>query len=103
MFYYLMKIFKDTSKIVEEFRIRLQGLSEAVKNIGEKVEKLYGLVGLVTGGVGNFMKKNVKKKADAVVEEQTDRFEEAAKEAVDKAVEATADKMRKFSKKIRKE
>lgn len=98
-----MKIFKDTSKIVEEFRIRLQTLSDAIKNIGEKVEKMYGLIGLVSGGVGNFVKRNIKKKANDAVEEQADHFEEAAKDAVDKAVEATADTMRKVTRKIRKE
>ena len=110
MFYYLMRIFKDTSKIVEEFRVRLQSLTEMIKGISEKVEKVYGIVNLVSNGVGNFMNRKSRKREEnedddeekETFKEKTHRYEEAAKDAVDRAVEATADKMRKIAKKIRK-
>ncbi len=104
MFYYLMKIFKDTSKIIEEFRIRLQGLSEAIKNIGEKIERVQNVLNMVTGSVGSFMKRTGKKKNDRSSEDDDEAgsFAEVAKDAVDRAVEATADRMRKITKKIRK-
>jgi phage-related protein len=97
-----MKIFKDTSKIIEEFRIRLQGLSEAIKNIGEKIERVQSVLNMVTGSVGSFMKRTGKKKNDRSSEDEAGSFAEVAKDAVDRAVEATADRMRKITKKIRK-
>jgi uncharacterized membrane protein len=102
VFYYLVRILKDTSKIVEEFRVRLQSLSETVKNIGDKVEHMYGLLSLAGGGVGEFVGKFIKRKTKKMIDTETDKFDEAAKDAVDRAVEATAEKMRKISKKIKR-
>lgn len=104
MFYYLMRIFKDTSKIIEEFRMRLQSLTEMIKNISDKVEKLHGVISLVSSGIGNLMnRKGSKKENDEdSLASKTSRFEEAAKEVVDKAVETTAEKIRKITRKIKR-
>lgn len=104
MFYYLMRIFKDTSKIIEEFRMRLQSLTEMIKNISDKVEKLHGVISLVSSGIGNLMnRKGSKKENDEdSLASKTSRFEEAAKEVVDKAVETTAEKIRKMTRKIKR-
>jgi biopolymer transport protein ExbB/TolQ len=108
MFYYLMRIFKDTSKIIEEFRMRLQSLTDMIKNISDKVEKLHGVISLVSTGFGNFMNRRGSKKDSSGDDEEeslgakTSRFEKAAKDVVDRAVEATAEKMRKIGRRIRK-
>lgn len=104
MFYYLMRIFKDTSKIIEEFRMRLQSLTEMIKNISDKVEKLHGVISLVSSGIGNLMnRKGSKKENDEdSLASKTSRFEEAAKEVVDKAAETTAEKIRKMTRKIKR-
>jgi hypothetical protein len=61
-----------------------------------------GLMEAVSGGVGGLVQKVVRKKTKDWVDSAGNRFDSSAKEAVDRAVAATADKMRKMSKKIRK-
>ena len=108
MFYYAGKILKDASQIVEEFRMRLQLLTEAINYIRGKVESISSLLTLVTEGATGLAKKFVSKKADEwmnsakeSVQENEEEFNEAAKEAVNKAVDETAKKMRRMTKKIR--
>ena len=102
MFYYATKILKNTSQIVEEFRMRLQALTEAINYIRGKVEHMSSLMTLATEGVGGLVKKVVTKKAQDWMTSGATKFDDAAKAAVEKAVEATAKKMKKTAAKLRK-
>ncbi len=62
-FYYLMRILRNANTIVEEFRVRLQTLSEAIDYIRGKVENISGLMNLASSGLTGFMKSRVEKKA----------------------------------------
>ncbi|MFA6486242.1 MAG: hypothetical protein WCT40_02650 [Candidatus Magasanikbacteria bacterium] len=107
MFYYAGKILKDAARIVEEFRMRLQLLTEAIGYIRGKVESISSLLTLATEGAAGLAKKFAVKKAAEWTEgamNKTDYhatgFDRAAKEAVDKAVEATAKKMRQTAREM---
>lgn len=101
-FYYLMKLLRTTNQIVDEFRTRLQTLSETINYVRGKVDHMSGLMTLATGGVSELVKKMVTKKARQWVDDGADQFSDAAKDAVDKAVAATAKKMKKATSKIKK-
>lgn len=100
LLYYAVRILKDTSKIVEEFRVRLQNLSELVKTISDKIESVYEMVSSFSGVTG-FFKKMMHKKTDEWVEEGAEKVHDVAKNVVDRAVEATAEKMRRTARKIK--
>ncbi len=102
VFYYVARILKNTSQIVEEFRVRLQGLSDAVNYVRGKVEHMTSLMGAMTTGVGGFVKKAVTRKAHEWVDGKTNKFNAAAKEAVDRAVDLTSKKMKKAAKRLKK-
>ena len=102
--YYAGKILKDASQIVEEFRVRLQVLTEAIGYIRGKVESISSLLTLATEGAAGLAKKATEWTEDIV--EKTGyvstNFDRAAKEAVNKAVSATAKKMRQAAKEMKK-
>jgi hydrogenase maturation factor HypE len=100
MFYYAGKILKNTNQIIEEFRVRLQSLADAIGYIQEKVEFMSLAMNSVFKGVGNTIKDAAIKKAKKWVEKKTDNCEEAAKEAVEKAVEEAGKKIKKITKNI---
>lgn len=100
LLYYAVRILKDTSKIVEEFRIRLQNLSELVKTISDKIESMYEMVSSFNGITG-FFKKMMYKKTDEWVDEGAEKVHDVAKSVVDKAVEGTARRMRSAARKVR--
>jgi DNA-binding protein YbaB len=97
-----MRILRTTNLIIDEFRTRLQALSETINYVRGKVDHMSGLMTLATGGVSELVKKMVAKKAKDWVDEGTDSLNEAARSAVDKAVEETAKKMKKATAKMRK-
>ncbi|MFA6105730.1 MAG: hypothetical protein WC725_04030 [Patescibacteria group bacterium] len=97
-----MKLLRTTNQIVDEFRTRLQTLSETINYVRGKVDHMSGLMTLATGGVSELVKKMVTKKARQWVDDGADQFSDAAKDAVDKAVAATAKKMKKATSKIKK-
>ncbi len=108
MFYYAGKILKDAARIVEEFRMRLQLLTETINYVRGKVENISSLLTLATSGAAGLVKKVMNKKIDEWSEggaekmnEASEKVNEYAKEAVDKAVAATAKEMNKMSKNIR--
>lgn len=101
-FYYLMRILRTTNQIIDEFRTRLQALTETINYVRGKVDHMSGLMTLATGGVSELVKKMVSKKAKEWVDEGTDSLNEAARSAVDKAVEETAKKMKKATAKMKK-
>jgi|GEM_PF-345074 len=101
-FYYLVKILKNANQIVEEFRVRIQALTEAVDYVRHKVEGISELMSLAGSGVSGFVKKYAEKKAKGWIDTGTDKFNESAKEAVDKAMAATSKKMKKMAKAMKK-
>lgn len=101
MLYYVMRILRNTNEIVEEFRTKLQTLLDTINYIRGKVEHISGLMTLASGGVAEFVKKAVTKKTKEWADSGSEKFDEAAKEAVDKAVSATAAKMKKVASRIR--
>lgn len=101
MFYYAMRILRNASQIVEEFRMRLQALTDAINYIRGKVENISSLMSIASEGVTGMVKNMVTKKAKEWVSRGSSKFDATAKEAVDRAVEATAKKMRKTAKKVR--
>lgn len=101
-FYYLMRLLRNANQIVEEFRTRLQVLTDTINYVRGKVEHISGLMTLASGGVGEYVKKAVSKKAKEWVDDTSEKFDDVAKEAVDRAVQETAKKMKKASQKIRK-
>jgi hypothetical protein len=101
-FYHFMRLIRNVNEIVEEFRVRLQTLLEAVNYIRGKVEHMSGLITLLTDGATGLAKKFVIKKASSWLGDSAEKFNESAKEAVAKAVEETAKKMKKKAKSFRK-
>jgi hypothetical protein len=102
MFYYAGKILKNTNQIIEEFRVRLQALSEAVSYIQEKIEGISLVMSTVMKGAGSAVTDIIKSKAKNWMNKKSDDFNRSAKEAVDRAVDATAAKMKKTAKNIKK-
>lgn len=102
MLYYIMRLLRNANQIVEEFRMRLQNLTEAINYIKGKVEHISGLMTVAGEGVTGLVSKVVAKKAKEWMHDRSDSFNDAAKSAVDLAVEATAKKMKKTASKIRK-
>lgn len=101
-FYYVMRLLRNVNQITEEFRGRLQILTETINYIRGKVEHISGLMTLAGGGVTELMKKAVEKKAKQWIDEGEEKFDGAAKEAVEKAVEATAKHIKKAAHRMRK-
>lgn len=101
-FYYVMRLLRNTNQIVEEFRGRLQILTDTLNYIRGKVEHISGLMTVAGGGVAELVKKTVEKKAKQWIDEKEEKFDDAAKNAVDRAVEATASHMKKAAHKLRK-
>lgn len=102
VFYYVMRLLRNTNQIVEEFRVRLQSLTEAINYIRGKVEHMSGLMTLITDGAAGLVKKVIARKTSEWSEKGSEKMNEAAKEAVSKAVSATAKRLRKVAKKVRK-
>lgn len=102
MFYYLMRLLRNANEIVEEFRIRLQALTEAINYIRDKVEHMSGLMTLITGGASGLIKKVITKKTNEWVDSSSEKINKSAKEAVAKAVTETAKKMKNVTKSIKR-
>lgn len=102
MFYYVMRLLRNANRVVEEFRVRLQALTEAINYVRGKVEHMSGLMSLITDGATGLVKKMITKKTTEWTKAGEEKFNAAAKEAVNKAVTATAKKIKKTTKKIKK-
>lgn len=102
MFYYVTRILKNANQIVEEFRSRLQILTEAINYVRGKVENIHSLLNLAGGEVAGMVKNMVNSKAKAWINKGSNKMNTAAKDAVAKAVQAAAKKMKKVVKKIKK-
>ena len=62
MFYYLMRLLRNANEIIEEFRVRLQALTEAINYIRGKVEHMSGLITFVVSGASGLVQKVIAKK-----------------------------------------
>lgn len=102
VFYYVMRLLRNANQITEEFRLRLQMLTETINHIRGKVEHISDFFTLAGSGVGSLVKKVVTRKAEHWLDDSADSVNSAAKLAVHKAVAATAAKLKKTAKKIRK-
>ena len=102
VFYYVMRLLRNTNQIIEEFRVRLQSLTDAINYIRGKVEHMSGLMSLITDGAAGLVKNVITRKTSEWTNKGTEKFNEAAKEAVGKAVSAAAKKMKKTAKKIKR-
>ena len=102
MFYYVTRILKNANAIAEEFRSRLQILTEAIHYVRGKVENIHSLLSVAGGGVAGMVKNIVSNKAKDWINKGSGKMNSVAKDAVDKAVEATAKKMKKVAKKMKK-
>lgn len=102
MFYYVTRILKNANEIAEEFRSRLQILTEAIDYVRGKVENIHNLLGMAGGGMAGVVKDMVSKKAKDWINKGSNKMNNAAKDAVDKAVAATAKKMKSTAKKFKK-
>ncbi|MDO8499197.1 MAG: hypothetical protein Q7S66_00880 [bacterium] len=100
-FYYLVRLLKNANEIVEEFRVRIQSLAESVDYVRHKVESISDLLTLAGSGVGSFVQKVAGRKMDQWAAKGMSSFDDSAKDAVKKAMEATAKKMKTVAKKIR--
>lgn len=102
MFYYAAKILKNTSQIVEEFRMKLHALTEAVNYIRGKVEGMSDVMAAATSGVGGLVKNVVSRKAKEWMSGKEKEFDYAAKDAVDKAVAGVAKKIKRTAARMKK-
>ena len=102
MFYYVTRILKNANAIAEEFRSRLQILTEAINYVRGKVENIHSLLNTAGGSMAGVMKDMVSKKAKDWINKGSNKMNSAAKDAVDKAVQATAKQMKKTAKKLKK-
>ncbi|PIT87658.1 MAG: hypothetical protein COU31_01760 [Candidatus Magasanikbacteria bacterium CG10_big_fil_rev_8_21_14_0_10_40_10] len=102
MFYYLARLLRNASQIIEEFRVKLQTLNEAVNHVRGRVEQISSLMSLATGGIGGLIKKTISNQAKKMVDRSTGAANKAAKDAVDKAIKSTAKSMKRASKKMKK-
>ncbi|TSC83904.1 MAG: Uncharacterized protein G01um101413_707 [Parcubacteria group bacterium Gr01-1014_13] len=102
VFYYVTRILKNANEIAEEFRSRLQILTEAINYVRGKVENIHTLLNITGSGMAGMVKSMVNKKAKDWIRKGSDKMNSAAKEAVDKAVEVTAKKMKKVAKNVKR-
>jgi len=102
MFYYAARILKNVNSIVEEFRLRLQRITETINSIQEKVEGIASIIGMAKETAGGMVKNFITKKARNFMDDKMDDFGDVAKDAVDRAMEAAQKKVKKVAKKMKK-
>ncbi len=102
MFYYVMRLLRNANEIVEEFRVRLQALTEAINYIRGKVEHMSGLMTLITDGASGLVQKVIAKKTSEWMDAGSENLNKSAKDAVAKAVSETAKTMKKATKAIKR-
>lgn len=102
VFYYVTRILKNANEIAEEFRSRLQILTEAINYVRGKVENIHSLLNVTGNGMAGMVKNMVSKKAKDWMNKGSAKMNTAAKDAVEKAVQATAKKMKKVAKNVKR-
>jgi len=101
MFYYVMRLLRNANQIVEEFRVRLQSLTDAISYIRGKVEHMSSLMSLITDGAAGLVKNMITRKTTEWSNKGSEKFNAIAKEAVDKAVSVAAKKIKKTTKRLK--
>jgi len=101
-FYHFSRLLRNVNEIIEEFRLRLETLLETVNYIRGKVENLSSIMTLFADGASGLAKKMILKKANSWLDDKSEKFNESAKAAVEKAVQETARKMKKTTKTMKK-
>lgn len=97
MFFYAIRILKNASKIAEEFRVRLQSLTESINHVKNRVEQISNLMTFAAEGATGLVKKVVSRKAEEWLDRGAESANKTAKEAVNKAVESAAKKIKKIT------
>ena len=99
--YHLGKVLKNAHEIIEEFRVRLQTLMEAVDYVKSKVEQISHLMTLATSGLGGLVKKVGSQKAEEWFDSATSDMSSVARTAVKKAAKTMAKKTSSVAKKVK--
>jgi hypothetical protein len=102
MFYYVMRLLRNANRIIEEFRLRLQLLTDTINHIRGKVEHISDFMGLASGGLGGLVKAVAKRKANKWLDDKSGALNDVAKDAVNRAMNAAESKIKKATKKIKK-
>lgn len=102
VFYYVARILRNVNTIVEEFRLRLQRITDTINSIQEKVEGIAGIIGMAKETAGGMVKNFITKKARNFMDDKMDDFGDVAKDAVDRAMEAAQKKVKKVAKRMKK-
>ncbi|HNU96044.1 MAG TPA: hypothetical protein PKH95_01385 [Candidatus Magasanikbacteria bacterium] len=102
MFYYAARILKNVNTIVEEFRLRLQRITDTINSIQDKVEGIVSLLGMARETTGGMVKNFITKKARDFMDDKVEDFGDIAKDAVDKAMAVAQKKVKKVAKKMKK-
>lgn len=102
VFYYVARILRNVNTIVEEFRLRLQRITDTINSIQEKVEGIASIIGMAKETAGGMVKNFITKKARDFMDDKVDDFGDIAKEAVDRAMEVAQKKVKKVAKKMKK-
>ena len=100
--YYFGKVLKNANEVIEEFRIRMDALTDAVDFIRHKVDQLSSVMTVATSGMGGLVKKVASKKAGEFFNCATEDMSGSAKAAVRKATKAMVKKTKKTTKKVAK-
>lgn len=95
MFYYMAKILRNANQIVEEFRVKLQTLTEAIQHVKKRIEQMSDLMTLGTNGVSGLLKKVATRKAKNFINKNSEKVNKVAKAAVKKAVKAAKKQIKK--------
>ncbi|HRY36832.1 MAG TPA: hypothetical protein P5230_03080 [Candidatus Magasanikbacteria bacterium] len=101
-FYYAAMILKNVNTIVEEFRLRLQRITDTINSIQDKIEGISSLLGMAKETAGGMVKNFITKKARNFMDDKVDDFGDIAKDAVDRAMEVAQKKVKKVAKKMKK-
>ncbi len=102
VFYYVARILRNVNTIVEEFRLRLQRITDTINSIQEKVEGIAGIIGMAKETAGGMVKNFITKKARDFMDDKVDDFGDIAKDAVDRAMEVAQKKVKKVAKKMKR-
>jgi len=100
--YYFGKVLKNANEVIEEFRMRIEALTNAVDFVHSKVDQLANLMTMATSGMGGLVRKVASKKAEKFFESATEDMGGVAKMAVRKATKMVTKKMKTGSKKVAK-
>lgn len=105
--YYAGRILKNTNSMIEEVHERLSSILSTLTDMGSKIESVYRIVNSFGGGVGDFLKKTVRRKADSWLggdakSESKEEDDEEMSSGTEKIVAAALEKDAKSRSKLQK-